>query len=574
MRNTRFIVCSLLSLFFLGTTVACSDDNGTAEPTVTISDKVLSSGLIFPKEGGTQTLSILSNVKLEVTSDASWCTVEYVSTTQKGTYTYKVTATANESTDERQMTLKVNAGAASTEVVVKQSATEGLLIEEESKQIEVTDDGGTIEVKLKANGDFQVSIDSECADWISVSPATKSMEDRSQSFVVATNYGTERTGSITFILGGIAESVTVTQAGMDLPDIGMESDAMEIAARIKCGINLGNTLEAIGGETGWGNPVTQKEVIDAMKAAGFNAVRIPCGWDAYIEDQTTYKLKDSWLHRVSEVVGYCMANDMYAILNIHWDGGWLENHCTPDYQEANNKKQAALWTQIATYFRDYDEHLLFAGCNEPNVENAEQMEVLLSYEQTFIDAVRATGGNNAVRNLIVQGPSTDIEKTCQLGKLPQDQVANRMLLEIHYYTPYNFCGLEEDADWGRMFYFWGEGNHVEGSDRNATWGEEEDMKKLFNMMKTNFVDKGMPVILGEYAAMRRELSGAELEAHLKSRADFNECVTRESKNYGMVPFYWDAGGTYGVIDRRTFQVADEMVIDAIMKGASEGQYPY
>ena len=105
---------------------------------------------------------------------------------------------------------------------------------------------------------------------------------------------------------------------------------------------------------------------------------------------------------------------MYAIVNIHWDGGWLENNCTADKQEANNKKQKALWTQIANKLNVYDEHLLFAGCNEPNVENTAQMAVLKSYEQTFIDAVRATGGNNAVRNLIVQGPSTDIGKTDNL----------------------------------------------------------------------------------------------------------------------------------------------------------------
>lgn len=574
MKTMKWMLYACLSLLFMCAAIACSDDEA-AEPVVTIPDNLLSTGMVFPKEGGTQTLSIQANVELEVTSNAEWCTVAYVSTTQNGTASYQVTATANETTDDRQATLTVKAGANSQDISVKQSAADGLIIDEGSKAFEVEAAGATIEVKLKTNGDFQVDIADECADWISASPATRSMEEKSQSFVIATNYGAERTGSITFTLGDIAKSVTVTQAGMTLPNAGMESDALDIAARIKCGINLGNTLEAIGGETAWGNPVTSKQVIDAMKAAGFSAVRIPCAWDGYIEDQTTYKLKDSWLQRVGEVVGYCVANDMYVILNIHWDGGWLENHCTPDYQEANNKKQAALWEQIATYFKDYDEHLLFAGCNEPNVENEEQMEVLLSYEQTFIDAVRATGGNNAVRNLVVQGPSTDIEKSCKLlDKLPEDKVTNRLLLEVHYYTPFNFCGLEEDADWGRMFYFWGEGNHVEGSDRNATWGEEEDMKNYFNMMKTNFVDKGIPVILGEYAAVRRELSGAELEAHLQSRADFNECVTRESKNHGLVPFYWDAGGTYGVIDRRTCQVNDQMVLDAIMKGASEGQYPF
>lgn len=98
-----------------------------------------------------------------------------------------------------------------------------------------------------------------------------------------------------------------------------------------------------------------------------------------------------------------MQNGLYAILNIHWDGGWLENDIPNGYSEEVNNKQKVLWTQIATYFRDYDEHLLFAGCNEPNVEDEDDMATLLKYEQTFVDAVRATGGKNVYRNLIVQG---------------------------------------------------------------------------------------------------------------------------------------------------------------------------
>lgn len=143
-------------------------------------------------------------------------------------------------------------------------------------------------------------------------------------------------------------------------------------------------------------------MIDKIREMGFNAVRIPCAWDQYLSDETTYEIKSSWLSRVKEVVDYCMQNDLYAILNIHWDGGWLENDIPNGYSEEVNNKQKVLWTQIATYFRDYDEHLLFAGCNEPNVEDEDDMATLLKYEQTFVDAVRATGGKNVYRNLIVQ----------------------------------------------------------------------------------------------------------------------------------------------------------------------------
>ena len=190
---------------------------------------------------------------------------------------------------------------------------------------------------------------------------------------------------------------------------------------------MGNSLEAIGGETAWANPRASKTLIDLVKQSGFNAVRIPCSWNQYMVDNATARLKTDCLNRVKEVVQYCIDNNMYVILNIHWDDGWLENNCTADKQDVNNAKQKAFWEQIATHFRDFDEHLLFASANEPNVENASQMTILNSYHQTFINAVRATGGKNSYRVLVVQGPSTDIEKTRNLMiTLPTDEVEDRI----------------------------------------------------------------------------------------------------------------------------------------------------
>src|SRR3970040_1638026 len=200
---------------------------------------------------------------------------------------------------------------------------------------------------------------------------------------------------------------------------------------------------------------------------------------------TTAQIKADWLARVKEVVQYCVDNNMYVIVNIHWDGGWLENNCTEAQKVANNAKQKAFWEQIATSLRGFDEHLIFASANEPNVENATQMAVLNSYHQTFIDAVRSTGGKNAHRTLVVQGPSTDIDKTNKLMlTLPTDNVANRMMVEVHYYTPWNFCGMEKDETWGKMFYYWGANYHsTTDAAHNATWGEEADLDKLFKSMK-------------------------------------------------------------------------------------------
>lgn len=239
---------------------------------------------------------------------------------------------------------------------------------------------------------------------------------------------------------------------------GMKSSAVELAAKMRLGWNIGNTMESPGGESGWGNPSITEDYIKSVKQQGFNAIRIPCAWDwHHIDDSTTARINTTWLNRVKEVVGYCVRNDMYVLLNIHWDAGWLDHNIIKEKQDSVNVKQKAYWEQIATVMRDFDEHLLFASANEPPAENAEQMEILTSYHQTFIDAVRSTGGRNAYRVLVVQGPATDIEKTDKfMNSLPTDEIKNRMMVEVHYYTPYQFCLMfDGDATWGKMFYYWG-----------------------------------------------------------------------------------------------------------------------
>ena len=356
---------------------------------------------------------------------------------------------------------------------------------------------------------------------------------------------------------------------------GMDSTAVELAARIRLGWNIGNTLEATGGETGWGNPEVTRELLRLVKDSGFDAVRIPVSWNQHA-DPATAKINDAWLNRVHEVVRYVIDIDMTVILNIHWDGGWLENNVTPEKQSENNAKQRAYWQQIATHFRDFDERLLFAGTNEPNVDDAEQMAVLASYHQTFVDAVRCTGGKNAYRVLVVQGPSTDIEKTDKLWTgMPDDVLPDRLMAEVHFYTPWNFAGLTRDEDWGIPFYFWGKGNLSETDEaRNPTWGEENAVDELFALMKQKFVDRGIPVLLGEYGAIRRSgLDGEALELHLRSRAYYLEYVTRQALANGLLPFYWDNGVLgnfgFGIFDRNNNTVYDAQALAALVSGAGE-----
>src|SRR5690606_7276864 len=240
-------------------------------------------------------------------------------------------------------------------------------------------------------------------------------------------------------------------------------------------------------------------------------------------------------------------NEMYVLLNIHWDGGWLENNVIPEKQDAVNAKQKAFWQQIATQMRDFDEHLIFASANEPNVETANQMAVLKSYHQTFVDAVRATGGKNSYRVLVVQGPSTDIERTNDLmTSLPTDEIEDRMMVEVHTYTPYQFTLMEKDEDWGKMFYYWGDGYQSEiEPDRNATWGNEAMLANQFKNLKANFVDKGIPVLLGEYLAIHRQ-GVADPETHNASRLHWIRFVTKTAIENGVLPFVWDTGS---ILDR-------------------------
>lgn len=348
--------------------------------------------------------------------------------------------------------------------------------------------------------------------------------------------------------------------------------AAEIASKMTIGWNIGNSLEVPSGETGWGNPAVDQQLIDSVRKAGFNTIRIPCAWDSHA-DQTTLEIDPNWLARVKDVIDYCYADSLYVIINCHWEGGWLENNVTEAMQDTVNAKQEAYWTQIAEYFKDYDEHLLFAGANEPNVNNSAQMAVLLSYHQTFIDAVRATGGNNSSRVLIVQGPSTDISKTNQLmSSMPADQIEDRLMAEIHYYTPWNFCGLEEDANWGKMFYFWGEDYHsATNPARNATWGEGSAVETYFQSMKTKFVDEGIPVILGEYGAIKRISLTEDLALHTASREYYYKYVTNAAVRHGMIPVYWDNGfngnNGFALFNRNNGAVMDQGTLNAIIQGA-------
>jgi aryl-phospho-beta-D-glucosidase BglC (GH1 family) len=400
--------------------------------------------------------------------------------------------------------------------------------------------------------------------------------------------GVKKTLLILTVLGS-----TVSFAQAQLPN------ALEIAPKMYPGWNLGNTLEGggtdnvytnnggLGAEKAWQGTTTTQAVIDFVAAQGFKSVRIPAAWVmGHIIDADELTIDPVWMARVKEIVDYCINDGLYVLLNDHWDGGWIQGTFKQDISEAaiaaNCEKMKKLWTQIAEAFKDYDEHLLFAGLNEPEAEKVDQIKALMTYEQAFIDAVRATGGNNASRTLVVQGPNTSIELSSQYVDMSkfEDTASKALMIEVHYYSPPQFTGVWEGANGDEPLYFWGAANHVPSGTYkkyNCTWGEEAYVRDQFQMLKDAFVDKGYPVILGEYGANWREFSNNAIQKkHDASLWLFHKTVNEEAIKRGIIPYVWDinnpnrygTGGIMCIIDRSKLEVFDTNSLDGIMSGTA------
>jgi len=326
---------------------------------------------------------------------------------------------------------------------------------------------------------------------------------------------------------------------------------------------MGNTLEST-----WGYPTPTQALINSVANAGFNVVRVPCAWD-YHANQTTYQIDATYMAQVKQVVDWCIARGLYVVVNDHWDDGWLENHLTGTVNSTINAKMNSYWTQIATTFKSYDGHLLFAGANEPNVTTAAQMSELMTYYRTFISAVRGTGGSNSSRWLVVQGPSTDIDTTDSLmNTLPSDSTPGRLMVEIHYYGPFQFCLMGSDASWGNMFYFWGQGYHsTTNPSRNATWGEESYMDAELQKMQNKFTSKGIPVLIGECRAEPKGgLSDPDKSLNYASTTYWDKYLLDSARRHGMYPVFWDTPGQ--LFDWTTGAMSDLGTVRAMTGGAA------
>ena len=327
-----------------------------------------------------------------------------------------------------------------------------------------------------------------------------------------------------------------------------DKTAVELVDDMGMGWNLGNTFDCWGvkswesqTEKGWGNPVTSKAMIDAIKATGFDSVRIPVTWYENT-DAGTFDIDDAYLARVKTVVDYAIENDMYAIINMHWD--WVSDGSLWLNKGLEAQTQfTTMWTEIANYFKDYDEHLVFEDMNEvgwekPYSYTANDYNTLNTLNQAFVDTVRATGGGNSDRLLLLAGANADLEQTCSSSFVVPDD--SMVAVSIHYYLPPTFCVAQPDASYGYT----------------ATWGTDADKTTLvnnFQKMTASFVDRGVPVILGEYGVLT---NGGKDAA---STRDFLKTVASQSLNTkGISAFLWDSGqgGDMQYFDRETLAWRD------------------
>jgi len=360
-----------------------------------------------------------------------------------------------------------------------------------------------------------------------------------------------------------------------VPDSDFSRTATQLTASLSIGWNAGNSLDAPEGETAWGNPALTPQLFQAVADQGFKVVRIPVTWSMHTGSAPDFDIEPAWLSRVTEVVQMALDRDLYAIINLHHDGAdgydgveWLSLNDASGAISADNNMRVearfvALWKQIAGHFADRGERLIFESMNEIHdgygEPKPEYYEIINHLNQVFVDTVRASGGHNDKRYLLVPGYNTNIDYTLAGFKAPTDPTPQHLLLSIHYYDPWDFAGEGKTATWGAA------------SPSNDGWGQEDYVRKQFDQLQAKFVQQGIPVIIGEYGAVRA--TGDQ-----KYRRYYMEYVTKAAVERGLLPVYWDNGGEgagkdgFGLFSRSSGAVLDADIIKVMMHAAQD-DYP-
>ena len=362
--------------------------------------------------------------------------------------------------------------------------------------------------------------------------------------------------------------------------------ALEATRLMGNGINLGNTLEAcdnnvgiktnapLSYETYWGQPKTTQAMIDGMKAAGFDTIRIPVAWmtNATHLYEGDYTIDAGYMDRVEEVVRYARKAGMYVIINDHWDGGWYGMFGSESAETRALAMEAykGMWQQIAERFRDYSDYLIFESANEElggrfdensplycsdsvvtYLTDDERYALTNEINQTFVDVVRATGGNNATRFLLIAGYSTNIDQTCDdRFQMPKDTADSKLMVSVHYYDPWSYCGASSAA--------------------SATkWGKVSDYEYLDQQLAkmTKFTEAGYGVVIGEYGALPG--SDGLKDNTLAYHTAFLDACTK----YNLTNCLWDCSGLYKRVSQ-TFADDDILAMYQEKRQANEEGQDY
>lgn len=362
--------------------------------------------------------------------------------------------------------------------------------------------------------------------------------------------------------------------------------ALEATRLMGNGINLGNTMEAcdsnvgiktntpLSYETYWGQPKTTQAIIDGMKAAGFDTIRIPVAWmtNATHLYEGDYTIDAGYMDRVEEVVRYARKAGMYVIINDHWDGGWYGMFGSESAETRALAMEAykGMWQQIAERFRDYSDYLIFESANEElggrfdensplycsdsvvtYLTDDERYALTNEINQTFVDVVRATGGNNATRFLLIAGYSTNIDQTCDdRFQMPKDTVDSKLMVSVHYYDPWSYCGASSAA--------------------SATkWGKVSDYEYLDQQLAkmTKFTEAGYGVVIGEYGALPG--SDGLKDNTLAYHTAFLDACTK----YNLTNCLWDCSGLYKRVSQ-TFADDDILAMYQEKRQANEEGQDY
>ena len=362
--------------------------------------------------------------------------------------------------------------------------------------------------------------------------------------------------------------------------------ALEATRLMGNGINLGNTMEAcdnnvgiktntpLSYETHWGQPKTTQAMIDGMKAAGFDTIRIPVAWmtNATHLYEGDYTIDADYMDRVEEVVRYARKAGMYVIINDHWDGGWYGMFGSESAETRALAMEAykGMWQQIAERFRDYSDYLIFESANEElgtrfdensplycsdsvvtYLNDDERYALTNEINQTFVDVVRATGGNNATRFLLIAGYGTNIDQTCDdRFQMPKDTVDSKLMVSVHYYDPWSYCGASSAA--------------------SATkWGKVSDYEYMDQQLAkmTKFTEAGYGVVIGEYGAL--PCSDGLKDNTLAYHTAFLDACTK----YDLTNCLWDCSGLYKRVSQ-TFADDDILAMYQEKRQANEEGQDY